>query len=245
MTLADSIEGEVLRGADGVTLGTVVRVLYHPAEPRAIGLMVRGASLLGVVERRETFLPLGAVRFEADAVTSDLRKLPIGRAAAEGLGFDPDTTVIWSGMPVYGPAGEVIGAVGNVEFEADGGAVTRLEVAGGAVADTAHGRYLVPGGLVEGYRDGAIRIGVGAGGLETSGGLAKTAARATVAASETARSVGAAAETALVEASRATGRAIRAVKDAQVAEKATHRVRSTWRDTVKAFKEGRDGDGEG
>jgi uncharacterized protein YrrD len=244
MTLAGSIEGAALRGADGVTLGTVVRVLFHPAGPRAIGLMVRGPSIYGIVERGDTFLPLTAVRFESDAVTCALAKLPKGRAAADRLGFDPDATVIWTGMPVLGPSGDAIGTVSDVEFDAESGVVTRLEVAGGAVADAAHGRFVVPGEMVEGYRDGAVRIGAEASQLETSGGLAKAAARATVAASETAKSVGKAAETVLVEASRATGRAVKAARDGQVAEKAVHRVKRTWRDTVAAFREGKDGDDE-
>ena len=239
MTLAASIEGATLLGADGVTLGSVVRVLYHPQEPRAIGLMVRGPSIYGVVERGDTFLSLSTVRFGAGAVSSDLAKLPTGRKAADGLGFDPDTTVIWSGMPILGPSEKPVGVVAEVEFDPASGRVARLEVSGGPVADAAHGRFLVPGALIEGYRAGAVRIAAEAGVLETTGGMAKVAAQSAVAASEAAKSAAAAGEAAILDASRATGRAIKSIREARVAEMTTDRVRSTWRDTMKAFRGGK------
>jgi hypothetical protein len=42
----------------------------------------------------------------------------------------------------------------------------------------------------------------------------------------------------VVRASGAAGRAIKAVKDSNVAEQTARRVGSTWRDTIKAFKDG-------
>lgn len=240
MTLASSIEHASLSGADGVALGSVARVLYHPQEPRAIGLMVRGPSIYGMVERHDTFLPLAAVRFEAGAVRSDLAKLPTGRKAADGLGFDPEKTVMWSGMPVLGPSEKPIGIVAEVEFDPASGEVARLEIAAGAVADTAHGRFLVPGALVEGYRAGAVRIAAEAGALETTGGVAKVAAQTAVAASGAAKAAAVAGEAAVLDASRATGRAIKSITGGRVAEKTADRVKRTWRDTVKAFREGMD-----
>jgi len=125
-----------------------------------------------------------------------------------------------------------------VEFDPADGTVTELRVAGGAVADTAHGRYVVPGARVEGYRAGAVRVDVEAGALETTGGMAKVAAETAVAATEAAKTAVAASETAIIDASRATGRAIKSVRDADVAGKTAHRVKSTWRDTITAFREG-------
>jgi len=242
MPLASSIEGSPLTGADGAGLGTVVRVLYHPEEPRAVGLMVRPPSIYGMVERRETFLPLSAVRFTKTAVRCELSKLPTGRKAADGLGFDPDTTVIFSGMPVLSTTERSIGVIAEVEFDAESGRIERLELASGAVADTAHGRYLVPGALVEGYRTGAVRVAAEAGSLETTGGMAKVAAETAVAASEAAKSAAVAGEAAVIGASRATGRMIKSIKDARVPEKTAERAKSTWSDTIKAFREGMEDD---
>ena len=59
-----------------------------------------------------------------------------------------------------------------------------------------------------------------------------------MAASEAAKAAGGAIEDTVIAASHATGRAIKAVSDSKVTEKAARRVRSTWRDSVKAFREG-------
>ena len=50
--------------------------------------------------------------------------------------------------------------------------------------------------------------------------------------------VGAAVSDTVVAASGATGRAIKAVADSDIAGKTAARVKGTWRDTVKAFREG-------
>lgn len=240
--LASEVEGRPLLGDADVVLGTVTRLLYHPSASRVVGAMVRPPAALVVVERPETFLPLAQLRFEADGAHADLKKLPSTRKGAEALGFNPDTTIIWTGMPVCGPSGRGVGVVGDVEFDPSGGAISRVEVAGGVVADAAHGRYVVSAASIGGYSEGAIRIAEEAGALETSGGLAKTAARAAVVASATAAAVGQAASDTVVAASGATGRAIRAASEAEVVKKAAKRVRHTWRDTVKAFRDGMDGD---
>ena len=247
MPLATDVEGWPLHGAKGVELGVVSRVLFHPSEARAVGVMVRPPSRLYVIERAETYLPLDAVAFaEGGGARSTLAKLPSVHAGADGLGFDPDLTVIWMGMNVRGPSETLIGHVNDVDFDASTGAVRRMAIAAGAVADAAHGRYVVPGTLVEGYREGAVRIGAEAAELVTSGGLAKTAAEAVVAAGEVARSAGAAIESGVVDASGATGRAIRKAADSQVVEKAAKSVaktaRTTWKDSVKAFRDGMHGD---
>ena len=162
MALASNTEGFRLIGAEGADLGSVRRVLYHPEGTRVIGLMIRPTAMMYVVERAETFLPLDAVRIAPGSVTCDLKKLPTGRRAAEGLGLDPDKTVIWTGMAVRGLSGGAMGIVRDVEFDAVTGEVRRIEIAGGAVADAAVGRFVAEAAQVEGYRDGAIRLRVDA-----------------------------------------------------------------------------------
>ena len=103
VTFASGIEGRRLTGADGVALGTITNVLFHPSEPRAIGFAVRPPNALAVVERPGTYLPLSALTFASDGAHCDLAKLPSGGKAEQALGYDPDLTVIWTGMPVGGP----------------------------------------------------------------------------------------------------------------------------------------------
>jgi len=234
MVLVSGMEGRGLTTADGVVLGTVTNVLFHPSEPRAIGYAVRPPNALAVVERPGTYLPLSALTFKPDGAHCDLAKLPTGGRAEQALGYDPDLTVIWTGMPVVVPGDRIIGTVSDVSFDEVTGAVSRVDVGGGAVADVAHGRYRVPGEAVEGYRDGAVRVSADVAALEGSGGLAKTAAETAVAAGQVAHAV----SEAVVNASGATGRAIRAVTEAELAQRATDKAKRTWRDTVDAFRDG-------
>jgi uncharacterized protein YrrD len=234
MVSASRVEGLALTGAEGEVLGTVTNVLFHPAEARAIGVAVRPPNAMTVIERPGTYLPLSALSFGPAGAHSELAKLPSGGKAAVGLGFDPDTTVIWTGMPVAVPDGVVIGTVSDVAFDEVTGAVERIDVGGGALADVAHGRWMVPGTSVKGYRDGAVRITADVADLEGSGGLAKTAADGTVVAGQAMHAAG----EAIVGASGAAGRAIRAVADADIAKRATDRAKRTWRESAKAFREG-------
>lgn len=234
MVFASSIEGKPLTGSGGGVLGVVSDVLYHPGEPRVIGVAVRPTALLHVVDRPGTYLPLSALSLGPDGTTCALAKLPSTRRGTAGLGYDPETTVIWTGMTVRGSRDEEVGRVSDVEFDPDSGVVTRIDVGGGAVADVAHGRYIVPGDEIVGYRDGAVRITAEVAGLPGSGGLARAAAEGAVAASVAARAAG----EAVVEASGAAGRTIRAAADSDVTRRATRKVKRTWSDSVQAFRDG-------
>ena len=234
MVIISDIEGHALTGLGGVALGTVTNVLFHPSEPRAVGVAVRPPAALVVVSRKGTYLPLSALSFGPEGASSDLAKLPTGRKAAEGLGFDPETTVIWTGMPVADPHGREIGIVRGLSFDGTTGVVDRIDVGSGTVADVAHGRYLVPGDAIVGFARGAVHITSEVGDLQGSGGLAVAAARGAVAASVAARAAG----EAVVGASGATGKAIRAVAQADLAKRATNTAKRTWRDSVQAFRDG-------
>lgn len=238
MTLASKVEGTPLLGTGDAVLGTVSRLLFHPSEARVIGAVAKPPTLLAMVDRPEVYLPLSVLTFTPRATRCALRKLPGQRASADLLGYDPDTTVIWTNMGVSGPSGTTFGVVSDVEFDPETGALSGMDVAGGLVADAAHGRYVVPGEAVIGYRDGLVRLRLEETELKTAGGLAKTAVEGLAAASETARAIGVSVEDAVVGSSGAAGRAIRAVSQADLGRKAGKRVTRTWRDTVDAFKEG-------
>jgi hypothetical protein len=108
----------------------------------------------------------------------------------------------------------------------------------GAVANAAYGHLDVPAEAIVGYAGGAVRVTIEAPQLDASGGLAKAAAAAVVGASESVSAVGDAVGDAVVAAGEATGRAIKAVKDSRVVEKAARSVGGTWRDSIQAFKDG-------
>lgn len=234
MVSTSAIEGHALTGSGGEVLGKVTNVLFHPADARAIGVAVRPPNAMTVIERPGTYVPLADMTFGPGGAMTGLGKLLSGGRASAALGYDPDTTVIWTGMPVADPAGTIIGSVSDVEFDETTGAVESVRIGGGAIADLAHGRYLVPGEAVEGYRDGAVRIRADVADLDGSGGLAKTAAGAAVATGQALHAAG----DAIVGASGATGRAIKAVADSDIAKRTADRAKRTWRESAKAFRDG-------
>lgn len=239
MTLASEVEGTSLYAADGALAGSVSKLLFHPSgEAVVVGAAVRPPVALVVVERPETYIPLSALKFKGGHVWLLLDKLPKTKASAAKLGYDPDLTIIWSGMPVKGPSGAEAGIVSDFEFDPETGAVSELFAAGGAVADTAYGQLSVPIELVGGYSEGAVHVSAEAPELEATGGLAKAAAATVVGASGAVAAAGDAVVDVVVRAGGATGKAIKAVKDSQIAEKAARTVGSTWRESVKAFREG-------
>lgn len=236
--LAHEIEGATLVAPAGAPLGVLEHLLFHPSEPLVIGATVRPPNALVVLGRPETFLPLASLTLTAEGASTELKKLPSQRDAAKPLGYNPDLTVIWTGMPVAGPSGEPFGTISDIEFDSGTGDVLRLEVRGGMVADAAHGRYVVPGRSVVGYEAGAVHLTMESGQLEATGGLAKGAAAVAIVAGEQVAKVGQAVEDTVVAASGAAGAAIKVVADTQVVQKTAKRVSSTWRNTIDAFKEG-------
>jgi len=243
MVRASEVEGSALIGPDGSSLGTLETLLLHPdGTPVVVGAAVRPPAALVVVAKAQTFIPLSTLIFSDGRVTTLLPKLPKVRDAADALGLNPDFTVIWSGMPVEGPSGLRAGKVADFEFDPETGAVVSMVIDGGAVATAAYGALTVPDGAIVGYTAGAVHLNRELVELEAEGGIAKAAAAAVVGAKEAAAAVGEIAGNAVVNAGAATGRAIKAAKDAQIGERAADKVGKTWRDSVKAFREGMDGD---
>jgi len=240
---ASEVEGRPLEGPDGAALGTVKKLLLEPSgAPVVVGASVRPPAALAVVERPETYVPLSALTVSGGVVSSGLAKLPKVRASAAALGHDPDATVIWSGMPLAGPSGATFGIVRDFDFDPETGAVGEVLAHESVTANAAYGFLSVPADAVLGYADGAVRIAIEAPQLEASGGLAKAAAATVVGAAESVSAAGDVVSDAVVKAGGAAGRAIKAVKDSEIAEKAARSVGATWRETMKAFKDGMKGD---
>jgi len=236
VTRLSDIEGAEVRAAGGARLGTVERVLFHPAKPRAVALMIRPEPALVVVSMPVAYLAWERVGFGEGVVRSDAAKLPSRKSTEKSLTLDMDTTVIWRGMTVRDAGGEAAGTVADVEL-LDDGAVSRMQVSGGFVGDAAVGRVTVPGAEVAGYEDGAVRLTVGRDALVATGGLAKTAAAASEAAREQAARTASAAGEAVVDASYIAGRAIRSAAGSAPLKK----TKATFRNIADAFREGWDG----
>lgn len=239
MVRASEVEGRTLTGPDGSVFGTLDRLLLHPdGSAIVMGAAVRPPAVLVVVGRPQTFIALAGLNIAADGVSTTLVKLLKGREAAEAFGSNPDRTIIWTGMPVAGPGDAAMGIVSDFEFDPVTGAVLAVLVAGGVVANAAHGALSAPAEAIMGYSAGAVHLCRGPEELDATGGLAKTAAAAAVRATGAVSAASEMAGDAVVSASGAAGRAIKAAKDAQIGERAARTAGKTWRDTVDAFRDG-------
>ena len=164
-------------GRSGKKLGRVSAVLFHPSEPRVVGVQVDKGAILGVIDQRPRFVRLSQLRGIDDEVLAlDADTLPKDAAGERALGYRWDDTVVWRGMPVVSPTAQQVGTVHDVEFDAATGEVMALRVSTGAVGDLAVGRLDVSRELVRGFVDEVVVVEAGYGELAASGGVAKVAA---------------------------------------------------------------------
>lgn len=237
MPRARLIEDSKLADLDGKVLGRVDHILFHPSEPRVVGAAVR-PRVLWFFWLKPAYVALADLRFDDDEAVRITGGRPVrGAKAAEALGADPDATVIWTGMPVTSRDGMLAGAVDEVWFSLPDGDVTRMKVTGGFSADVAYGRGTIAGDQVIGFDGTAVVVEPRPAEIEVSGSMAKRAAKSAVMLDIAGEMAG----RAFVDASRATGKAIR--KAAIVSP--VRRARRTWKSMGDAFREGMSEDKDG
>lgn len=169
-------------GSDDSELGRVSAVLFHPAEPRVIGLQVDPPAFAYVVARQPRFVLLSDVRVDGQSFRLAQPKLPSDTVGERALQASWHDTVVWRGMPVRSAEGEHVGAVADVIFDAGTGAVTALRISTGVVGDAALGRLEVAGDLVRGFDGDAVVVLSGYSRIDAAGGAAKAAAAGVAAA---------------------------------------------------------------
>jgi uncharacterized protein YrrD len=196
-----------LLNAEGKRVGRIGRVLFHPSEPRVVGYEVEPRPYLGLIDRRSRYVPFGQVAVDKDGkkATFDGKRLPITASSAKKAGFEWETTVVYTGMPVRTESEREIGRIGTVTYGKKSGKVRELTVTDGLAADATVGRIEVEGELVVGF-DGewvVVKEAVREKGAE--GSLAAYAGAGSAVAKD-------AAERAALAAARAGGRAFAKLK---------------------------------
>lgn len=194
----------------GRHLGRVSAVLFHPREPKVVGLQVDRGSIMGVIDQRPRYLRFDDVH-EVDeaAIAIEGDSLPADTAGERALGFSWEETVIWHGMPVRTPDGDEIGTVHDVVFDGDSGVIEEVRVSTGAVGDMAVGRLEVPAHLVRGFDGESVVVEAGYAELQATGGAAKVAASGVTALKERSGQVVDGMLEVGVAASRAVGRSFK------------------------------------
>lgn len=172
-----SYERRVLVGRNGRQLGRVSAVLFHPSEPRVVGLQIDKGAVLGVIDQRPRYVRLAEVHpGDDETLTIDADALPRDAEGERAQGFGWDATVIWHGMPVVSTSGDAVGGVHDVDFDSATGDLTMLRISTGAVGDMALGRLEVPRALVRGFVTGAVVVEAEYAEITATGGAAKAAA---------------------------------------------------------------------
>lgn len=168
------IEGAAVAAKNGKPFGQVTNVLFHPREPRVVGLELQPPALGMVVTRPPRYVRLADVRITSDHV--EMRVSASSVKASAGEGFTWDDTVIWFGMPVRTRSGKDGGLIGDVSFDAETGAVRSVTLTGGLTADAAIGVRKVAGDAVVGFDgDNAVLIEDVLRESQFTGGAAKKA----------------------------------------------------------------------
>lgn len=213
------LRGVEVRSPKRAVLGRVTGVLFHPSEPRVVGLEVTPPRLAGVVRRRARYVPLSTVSVREGALATEDRSLPSNAAGQRVLGFSWDITVHWRGMPVRDSDGAAAGVVADATFDGHG-VLDALRISTGVAGDVAVGKLTVPAADVEGFDGAAVVITARSRDLTSDGGAAKAAAKATVKATALAKERGGAAakaaSDATVRAAGAVGRSIHSGKARRV-----------------------------
>jgi uncharacterized protein YrrD len=209
--------GEKNRAGTRKRIGKVVDVVFHPEKPVAVGYVVARRDILFVWRRKDLLLAFDRATVLADKVVVE-GKQAWGKAAAKRLGFDWDKAVIWRGMKVRSVKGNALGYVRDAVIDEDTGALNGLGLTSGIAADVAVGTIDIPAKLVKGWDGSAIVVREEVRAIESDGGAAAVAGRATAVAQD--------------QAVKATGAAVAGAKTAAAYTKSAVKV-AAKSDTAK------------
>lgn len=155
--------------------GRVRATVFHPSEPRAIGLVIKRPDALLMVKRKERFAAIDRIeRVEGGISVIDAAD-SWDAEACKRLDVDYDSCIIWEYMPVRTESGQEIGLVGNVVYNGDDFTIEHIDISSNSANRMLLGSSLIPRSKIIGYRDGAIIVKDEEASLEETGGAAAKA----------------------------------------------------------------------
>ncbi len=225
------IEDRVVVTARGNALGRVSHVLFHPSEPRVVGLAIQPPPLAYFIERKPRYVRLDTLGITQDAVTVSDAKGAFGSSAEKELGFTWDESVIWLGMPVHEVDGEDVGFIGDGDWSDRDGVLRALLLSRGIAEDAAVGTREIPRQRIKGF-DGERVLIERVRDIEFEGGAAAKAGQGAALAGAAA---GKAARKAATTAKAAGKAAVKVAKESETGRKALGTLRSLGKKAIDAM----------
>lgn len=212
------VMGEKNRSGIRKKMGKVVDVVFHPKTNAAVGYLVARPDFLFLFHRKDMLLAFDRATVLTDKIHVD-GKSAWGGSAARRLGINWDETVVWRGMPVRTPAGKSLGFVRDAVVDEHDGSLNGLGLTSGIAADMAVGTVDMPAKLVKGWDGSAIIVEEEAKTLQSDGGAAAVAGRATAVATDRSEKAVAAATAGAKTAAAYTKSAVRVAAKSDTAKK--------------------------
>ncbi|MEI3377039.1 MAG: hypothetical protein V8R08_04280 [Coriobacteriales bacterium] len=155
--------------------GRVRATVFHPDEPRVVGLVIKRPDALLMVKRKERFAAIDRIEPVEGGISVIDASDSWDAEACKRLGVDYDRCIIWEYMPVRTESGQDIGLVGNVTFDADDFTIEHIDISTNSANRVLLGSSLIPREKIIGYRDGAIVVADEEADVEETGGAAAKA----------------------------------------------------------------------
>jgi uncharacterized protein YrrD len=224
------VYGERNRAGTRKRIGKVVDVVFRADKPVAVGYLVARPDVLFLVRRKDLLLAFDRANVLNDKIVVD-GDAAWGKSAAKRLGINWDKSVIWRGMKVRSDGGQSLGYIRDAVIDEDDGRLNALGLTSGIAADVAVGTIDIPAKLVKGWDGSAIIVGEEVRAIESDGGAAAVAGRATAVAQDRAEKATTAAVQGAKTATAYTKSAVRVAAKSQTAKKVGGFLKS-MRDTI-------------
>lgn len=158
--MANPISTKKIAGMRAVTearekrIGKVRHFIFHPSEKRCIGFTVKRPDAALMFHRKDLFVALNGFHISEGQIIVHDDAAATDRGAIKALGVNWDRCVIWVGMPAMTRKGDMLGYIDAVTFDRETGAVISLTIENGATSNAILGKRTIPANLVKGFRRG-------------------------------------------------------------------------------------------
>lgn len=155
--------------------GRVRATVFHPNEPRVVGLVIKRPDALLMVKRKERFAAIDRIEPVEGGISVIDAADSWDAEACKRMGVDYDACIIWEYMPVRTESGQEIGLVSNVVYSGDDYTIEHIDISTNSANRVLLGSSLIPREQIVGYRDGAIIVKDAEADVEETGGAAAAA----------------------------------------------------------------------